>query len=154
MPDASPTSDTTPTEAANVQALLRLGYELHADRTRSSGWRKSDGGAVMVEVPYEKALATVQRLQPIYHIRTTPTARVLTGERRDVETAPGEDYVLGETHMTVRAVADAIDASLRDVYQLITSGYLNSERFGLPNGGSKRLVVYDVQLHYLIDNRS
>lgn len=154
MPNASHAPDTPPTEAANVQALLRMGYELHADRTRTSGWRKSDGGAVIVEVPYKQALATVQRLQPIYHIRTTPTARVLTGERRETETAPGEDYVLGDTHMTVRAVAEAIDAPLSDVYRLITSGYLNSERFGLPNGGSKRLVVYDVQLHYLIDNRS
>lgn len=139
----------------NPENLLDRGYELHASRHRASGWRRDDGGALMIEVPYDAALETLEQLRDRYHVRATPTARILTPEQRVAEPeGPADDYVLGDTHMTVRAVADAIGATLHDVWRLIKSEYLATERFTRASGGSARFVVYDSNLHYLIEERS
>lgn len=144
----------------NPENLLERGYEMHASRHRASGWRRDDGGAVLIEVPYDAAVETLEQLRDRYHVRNTPTARILTPEPRD-DVEPGGDgaadaydYVLGDTHMTVRAVADALDATLSDVCRLIKTDYLTSEWVGLPSAGRKRLVVYDANLHALIEKRS
>ena len=148
----------------NTESLLEQGYELHATRHRASGWRRCDGGFLIIEVPYEEALSTVQALQGDYYVRTTPTARVLTPEpletvpassewSRPSQSADPTKYVLGDTHMTLRSVADALDATLGDVCRLIRSDYLETECFDRADGGEQRLVVYDANLHYLIEER-